>query len=99
MKTNVHVFSAVPGRGKQAFLIFLQIKLWNSIYIKDFCWCIGCRNSSKLLRDKIAGSLMLCLLNKSIKYIDPEGPMFTDADTKDEIPNPIPISIYCKLQL
>ena len=34
---------------------------------------------------------MLCLLNKSIKYIDPEGPMFTDADTKDKIPNPIPI--------
>ena len=39
---------AFPGVGKQAFLNLRQIKSRNSTEIKDFCWCIGCINLSKL---------------------------------------------------
>ena len=59
MTTKVRVFGAVPGIGKQAILILRQIKSRNWTEIKDFCWCIGCKNISNLLADKIAGSMML----------------------------------------
>ena len=60
MTTKVRVFDAVPGVGKQAILILRQIKPRNWMEIKDFCWCIGCKNFSKLLADKMAGSMIHC---------------------------------------
>ena len=60
MTAKVRVFGAVPGVGKQAILILRQIKPRNWMEIKDCCWCIGCKNFSKLLADKIAGSMIHC---------------------------------------
>ena len=59
MTTKVRVFGAVPVVGKQAILILRQINPRNWTEIKGFCWCIGCKNLSKLLADKTAGSMML----------------------------------------
>ena len=62
LTTKVRVFGAVSGVGKQACLIFLQIKPWNSTGVKDLGCCIACQILSKLLTDKIADLLLLCLL-------------------------------------
>ena len=59
MTTKVRVLGAVPGVGKQSFLILRQIKPRNWTEIKDFCWCTECKILSELLADKIDGSVML----------------------------------------
>ena len=72
------------GVGKQAFLILLPLKPWNSTEIKEFGCGIGWRHLNKLLADIIAWCFVYWFENVTVfKVIVPEEAIFTDAVTKE----------------